>query len=144
MTPYCARLQLPQCTFEPLLNMGLTEISRSLFEQSSNSVLMTQLYFVGVFCKFLDDFGVYLRDCLSERIGNIKRNQKFWRFYIALKLKFEGNNKWRDTQTVPNQSGDAPSLGSTVYWCSKNIFLSFLLPFFKPLRISFNVMYTPP
>ena len=56
--------------------MDLKEISRSRFKQYKSCLR--------------GDFWVYLGgDSFSQRIGKIKRNKKFGRLNVALKLEFE-------------------------------------------------------
>ena len=65
-----------KAVFTPL-KIGSIKISRSRFKQSKNSAHPVNLC-CGVFCEFLDDFGVYLGgDNFSGRIGKIKRNKEY-------------------------------------------------------------------
>ena len=74
--------------------------------------------FWGVLKKFWGEFWVYLGgESFFEKIGKIKRNKKYRRFNVVLKLEFEIKNYYMDTQTVPYQPG-CSCLGSTVWWCS--------------------------
>ena len=50
----------------------------------------TYLSQLGLFCKFLRDFGVCLGiNSISQRVGKIYANEKFGRFDVVLKLDFE-------------------------------------------------------
>ena len=71
-----------------LLNMGLIEIS----------MLITQFYVLGC-CKLFGWFFVYLRgDSFSQRIGKIRRNEKFCRF-LSFKIRIWS---WKISTRTPS------------------------------------------
>ena len=83
---------------------------------------------IGVFYKFLGDFGLYLGgDSFSQRIGKIRRNQTFVRFNVGLKLEFE----MKISRLSPRQS--LPTWGALTWGVNclvvfQNYFSFFYIP----------------
>ena len=88
------------------------------------------------------DFWVYLGgDRFSRRFGKIRRNKKFGRFNVVLKLEFEVKTSDGHLKTVPYQPGVL--LGGVNCLVVFQNYFSFFYSLFKPLTISFNFMFTP-